>query len=124
MKKLTLTFFAISIFAGLGYLGFSMSPIGKASLITWLLKRWNKAAGSKDKTLDKVYLKTELKRLSYDDLELLVLYTWKVGVFPETERETPYEQLEAIKKYAPKLHERQILSKADLKQMNNIIFPS
>jgi len=122
MKKVAITLFGISVFAGLGYVAFAKTPIGKSSLIKWLLKKWSEAAKKKDKELDKEQLKAELQKLKYNDLEMLVAFTWSFPVLPEEKyfKEATKQKFE--KKYK-KLIEEKIFKTADLSQMENIVFP-
>mgnify|MGYP003143168645 FL=1 len=53
MKKVAITLFGISVFAGVGYLAFANTPIGKNTLIRWLLKKWKEAADKKQKKIYK-----------------------------------------------------------------------
>ena len=122
MKKVAITLFGISVFAGLGYVAFAKTPIGKNSLIKWLLKKWSEAAKKKDKNLDKELLKTQLQKLNYNDLELLVAFTWSFPMLPE-EKDFKGETKQKFEKKYKKLIEAKILETADLSQLENIVFP-
>lgn len=122
MKKVAITLFGISVFAGLGYVAFAKTPIGKNSLIKWLLKKWSEAAKKKDKDLDKELLKTQLQKLNYNDLELLVAFTWSFPILPE-EKDFKGETKQKFEKKYKKLIEAKILETADLSQLENIVFP-
>jgi len=122
MKKVAITLFGISVFAGLGYVAFAKTPIGKNSLIKWLLKKWSEAAKKKDKDLDKEQLKTQLQKLNYNDLELLVAFTWSFPMLPE-EKDFKGETKQKFEKKYKKLIEAKILETADLSQLENIVFP-
>ena len=122
MKKVAITLFGISVFAGLGYVAFAKTPIGKNSLIKWLLKKWSEAAKKKDKDLDKEPLKTQLQKLNYSDLELLVAFTWSFPMLPE-EKDFKAETKQKFEKKYKKLIEAKILETADLSQLENIVFP-
>jgi len=122
MKKVAITLFGISVFAGLGYVAFAKTPIGKNSLIKWLLKKWSEAAKKKDKDLDKALLKTQLQKLNYNDLELLVAFTWSFPILPE-EKDFKGETKQKFEKKYKKLIEAKILETADLSQLENIVFP-
>jgi len=121
MKKVAITLFGISVFAGLGYVAFAKTPIGKNSLIKWLLKKWSEAAKKKDKDLDKALLKTQLQKLNYNDLELLVAFTWSFPILPE-EKDFKGETKQKFEKKYKKLIEAKILETADLSQLENIVF--
>lgn len=123
MKKVAITLFGISVFAGLGYLAFAKTPVGKNSLTKWLLKRWNEAAKQKNKELDNDKLKAELKKLKYNDLELLAAYTWTMPVIPEKESEITEKKEKRIKKLLGKMKEAKIHQRADLTQLDNIVLP-
>jgi len=122
MKKVAITLFGISVFAGLGYVAFAKTPIGKNSLIKWLFKKWSEAAKKKDKDLDKEQLKTQLQKLKYNDLELLVAFTWSFPMLPE-EKDFNGEAKQKFEKKYKKLIEAKILETADLIQLENIVFP-
>jgi len=122
MKKVAITLFGISVFAGLGYVAFAKTPIGKNSLIKWILKKWSEAAKKKDKDLDKEQLKTQLQKLNYNDLELLVAFTWSFPMLPE-EKDFKAETKQKFEKKYKKLIEAKILETADLSQLENIVFP-
>lgn len=121
-KKVTVILFGISVFAGLGYLAFAHTPVGKNSLTKWLLKKWNEAAKQKNRELDNDKLKAELKKLKYSDLEVLAAYTW---AFPSLPRQEAFEgkTKEKFEKRYKKLVESEILKRADLSALDNIVLP-
>jgi hypothetical protein len=122
MKKIAIALFSISVFAGVGYLVFANTPLGKNSLTKWLLKKWNEAAKKKKKELDNDKLKSELKKLKYNDLELLVAYTWTIPVvMPDSGIDKKKEK--KIKNILEKIKEAKILKRADLSQLDNIVLP-
>lgn len=121
MKKVAITLFGISVFAGLGYLAFAHTPIGKSSLTGWLLKKWKEAAAKKKKPLDAEKLRKELKKLKYHELELLTAYTWLFPVLPGEDVEQKTKD-KLIKRYK-KLSDAGIFKKADLSALDNIVLP-
>lgn len=122
MKQVAITLFGISVFAGLGYLAFANTPVGKNSLIKWLLKKWNEAAKKQDKELDNDKLKAELKKLKYSDLESLAAFTW---AFPSLPKESAFEgkTKEKFEKRYKKLVNEGVLKRADLSALDNIVLP-
>ena len=48
MKKVAITLFGISVFAGLGYVAFANTPIGKNTLTKWLLKKMERSSRDKE----------------------------------------------------------------------------
>lgn len=122
MKKVAITLFGISVFAGLGYLAFAHTPVGKNSLTKWLLKKWNEAAKKQDKELDNDKLKAELKKLKYSDLESLAAFTW---AFPSLPEESAFEgkTKEKFEKRYKKLVNEGVLKRADLSALDNIVLP-
>lgn len=123
MKKVAITLFGISVFAGLGYVAFANTPIGKNTLSKWLLKKWNRAAEKKKKKLNKEELKKELQKLAYSDLELLVAYTWVIPVLPEHGKPLEDKKEKRMLKFYRKINEKKIFQKANLTQLENIVFP-
>ena len=123
MKKVAIVMFGISVFAGLGYLAFANTPLGKIQLSKWLLKKWNEAAKKKGKELDNDKLKAELQKLKYSDLEMLAAYTWVMPVLPDNESEITEKKEKRIKKLLGKMKEAKIHQKADLTQLDNIVLP-
>ena len=123
MKKVAITLFGISVFAGLGYVAFANTPIGKNTLTKWLLKKWNEAAGTKKKQINTEAIKKELQKLSYNELELLVAYTWVMPVLPEQGKQLEEKKEKRMKKYYRKINEKKIFQKADLTPLENIVFP-
>ena len=122
MKKTTLILFSISVFAGMGYLVFSRSPVGKSVLIKWLLHKWKAAARQKEKTLNEKKIRSELQKLDYDELELLVAYTWSFPVLSDEVLQEESKKKRFEKRYR-KLNEAGIFKKADLTPLENMIFP-
>ncbi len=122
MKKVAIGLLGISVFAWLGYEAFSRTPVGKKTLINWLVKKWKEAAEKKKKQLNTDQLKTELKKLSYDDLELLSMYTWSFPVLP-SEEDFQGKTKEKFEKRYKKLNDAGILKKADLSALDNIVLP-
>ena len=122
MKKVAITLFGISVFAGLGYLAFAHTPVGKNSLTKWLLKKWNEAAKKQDKELNNDKLKAELKKLKYSDLELLAAFTW---AFPSLPKESAFEgkTKDKFEKRYKKLVNEGVLKRADLSALDNIVLP-
>jgi len=122
-KKIIIGLFTVSVFAGLGYLGFAYSPIGKATLIRFLLKRWKQIAGNKEKSFDVDYIKTELTKLKYPDLELLTVFTLKTENMPQKTENVTTKQRETYQKYMSQIKQKEILLRADLKPLESIILP-
>ena len=121
MKKTTILLFGISVFAGLGYLAFSKTPVGKKTLMGWLLKKWQQAAEKKSRSIDQEPLKTELQKLCYDELELLVGYTWRFPVLPEPD--IPEKDRKRFVRKMQQIKESGLFEKADLSALENIVFP-
>jgi len=124
MKKLAITLFGISVFAGLGYVAFSNTPIGKNTLIKWLLKKWSEAAKKQKKELNKEDLKVAFQKLEYNDLELVVAYTWlKLGLLDTQGNITSQKRAKRTRKMALKMKEKKITERAGLASFENIVFP-
>ena len=123
MKKVAIALFGISVFAGLGYVAFANTPIGKNTLTKWLLKKWNEAAGIKKKKINTEIIKKELQKLTYNELELLVAYTWVIPVLPEHGKQLEEKKEKRMQKYYRKINEKKIFQKADLTALENIVFP-
>ncbi len=124
MKKLAITLFGISVFAGLGYVAFANTPIGKNTLIKWLLKKWSEAAKKQKKELNKEDLKVAFQKLEYNDLELVVAYTWlKLGLLDTQGNITSQKRAKRTRKMALKMKEKKITERAGLAPFENIVFP-
>lgn len=123
MKKVAITLFGISVFAGLGYVAFANTPIGKNTLTKWLLKKWNEAAEKKQKKIDKEVIKKELQKLRYSDLELLVAYTWVMPVLPDHGQQLDAKKEKRMLKFYQKINEKKIFQRANLRLLENIVFP-
>jgi len=123
MKKVAITLFGISVFAGVGYLAFANTPIGKNTLIRWLLKKWKEAADKKQKKIDREAIKKELQKLRYSDLELLTAYTWIMPVLPNHGQQLDKSKEKRRLKFYGKINEKKILGRANLTALENIIFP-
>jgi|GEM_PF-1137777 hypothetical protein len=123
MKKVAITLFGISVFAGVGYLAFANTPIGKNTLIRWLLKKWKEAADKKQKKIDREAIKKELQKLRYSDLELLTAYTWIMPVLPNHGQQLDKSKEKRMLKFYGKINEKKILGRANLTALENIIFP-
>ena len=112
MKKLAITLFGISVFAGLGYVAFANTPIGKNTLIKWLLKKWSEAAKKQKKELNKEDLKVAFQKLEYNDLELVVAYTWlKLGLLDTQGNITSQKRAKRTRKMALKMKEKKMREK-------------
>ncbi|HEY9084019.1 MAG TPA: hypothetical protein VIN73_11845 [Vicingaceae bacterium] len=123
MKKIAITLFGISVFAGLGYVAFANTPLGKNTLTGWLLKKWKAAADKKQKKMDKEAIKKQLQKLKYSDLELLVAYTWIMPVLPDYGQQPDEKKEKRMKKFYQKINEKKIFQRADLSSLENIVFP-
>ena len=125
MKKVTIAMFGVSVFAGLGYLAFANTSVGKNTLIKWLLKKWKSAAELKKAKVDFEYIKSELMKLSYKNLELLTHYTWVLPpkVNFEDGDNMGTKKAERLKKLYDKIKGKEILRKADLSKLKYIVFP-
>lgn len=123
MKKVAITLFGISVFAGVSYLAFANTPLGKNTLTKWLLKKWKEAADKKEKKIDEEAIKKELQKLSYSDLELLTAYTWIMPVLPDHGQQLDEKKEKRMMKFYKKINEKKIFQRADLTGLENIVFP-
>lgn len=123
MKKKLIVLFGISAFAGAGYLLWAYTPLGKKSLIKWLLRKWEARAKEKKKPFDRERLEKELAKLLYSDLELLARYTFIVLVKRNGQKNDPAKFKNVVPKYAKRITEAEIFEKADLSQLDNLMFP-
>jgi hypothetical protein len=123
MKKVAITLFGISVFAGVSYLAFANTPLGKNTLTKWLLKKWNEAAGKKQKKIDQESIKKELQKLNYSDLELLTAYTWIIPVLPDNGQKLDEKKEKRMMKFYKKINEKKIFQRADLTALENVVFP-
>ena len=123
MKKTLIALLGISVFAGAGYAAWAFTPIGKNTLSKWLIKKWEKMAKRKDKTLNKEKLATELKKLDYSDHELLVKYTMLDPFAKDEKGELTGKNKERFEKLLNKIAKAKLLERADLKELDNIVLP-
>lgn len=120
MKRNIIVLFGVSVFAGLGYVFWVYSPIGKSTLRKWLLSRWRKVARREKKEIDFTHIAKELQKLSYADHELLVKYT-RIILVPE-DQWTP-QQKEKLHKSLHKITSKKLFDKVDFKSLENSVFP-
>lgn len=113
MNKKVVALFAISVFAGAGYVAWAYSPLGKKVISKRLLSRWEKDL-KVDKT-NKELLEKELKVLDYEQHVLLWNLTrWHLA--------KPSERKEKkLKKLALQLNESGIEKHAALKQITDML---
>lgn len=112
--------FSISVVAGIGYMAWAYTGLGKMSLIKWLLKKWNQIAVNKDVKFDSQKLREELSKLDYEDIELLTRYTLLNPL--EKTRSGPLSNKteNSLKKLVKKMTDRNIHKRADLTSLDSI----
>lgn len=120
--KRTAVLFGISVFAGLGYLAWSQTPLGTTTLSSWLLKKWEEIAAKLNKPIDLELLKKELKKLDYEDHELLARLTW-LDPFKEHEREWTEKYKKRLLNLIGLLKKARTLERANLSSLENIVLP-
>ena len=123
MKKTLIALFGVSVFAGVGYLAWAYTPVGKATLSKWLLKKWEQMAKREKKTSDKEFLTQELKKLNYSDHELLVKDTMLDPLGKEKEGKLNEKAEARFKKLLGKMAKVKLHERADLRQLENIVLP-
>lgn len=113
MNKKVVALFAISVFAGAGYVAWAYSPLGKKVISKRLLSRWEKDL--KVDKANKELLEKELKVLDYEQHVLLWNLTrWHLA--------KPSERKEKkLKNLALQLKESGIEKHAALKQITNML---
>ena len=123
MKKTIYFIFGISITAGISYLLWAYTGIGKATLAKWLLKKWKFMVSKNNGQVDWNKIETELKKLDYEDHELLFRYTRiEIPRGSRVERIDP-ALIERFKKILKRMDERALFKRADLSQLDGIVFP-
>jgi len=113
MNKKVVALFAISVFAGVGYVAWAYSPLGKMVISKRLLNRWEKDL--KVDKANKELLEKELKVLDYEQHVLLWdLTRWHFA--------KPSERKEKkLKNLALQLNESGIEKHAALKQITDML---
>lgn len=120
MKKTLALMFGISVVAGIGYLAWAYGGVGKKAIGKWLLKRWRSRADCEKLKIDVRKLEAELKKLDYEDHELLFRYMWLDPVAKAAGGPLDPSMEKKIKKLVTKLTERNVFKRADLSQLNTI----
>ena len=101
MKRTFILLTAISVFAGAGYAVWAFTPIGRNTMITWMLNRWQRLAQKRNEKLKLAKLRAALQKLEYEDLVLLVKFTrLAVATAHEANEGTPETKLKRERLYA------------------------
>lgn len=124
MKKTLIMMFGISVFAGLGYLAWAYTPLGKGFFGRWLLRRWTKMAAVRGKVLPEASLKAELSKLDYLQHEWLFRLTRLDAVEKERKQTLTPKEGEQYTVLLARLSASGTFEKADLTPLENIILPS
>ena len=114
--------FGISVFAGIGYVAWTATPLGKTSISAWLIKRWGELAEKFKQNFDKEKIKAELKKLKYDDHVLL----WKITrlnlMLKALENKLDDETQKKWEKLEKELQSTDVAKRADLSALEGIVF--
>ena len=124
-KKRLAVLFAISVFAALGYMAWSMTPLGTTSIAHWLVKKWEGLLTKEGKSIDTKYALEELKNLTYPEHELLLKLTWLEPHKLDVNSSDP-KNLKKMKRYTEligQFNDSKIMERADLVFLENIILP-
>ena len=120
MKKAIAVIFGFSITAGVSYLVWVYSGLGKSVLSKWLLNRWKEMAEKGRRVIDVKNLEAELKKLEYEDIELLFRYTRSYPTLKVPGGAWDKKKIQTVEKIREKLFARNFASRADLTSLNNI----
>ena len=123
MKFILKTLFFGAFLVGGAYLVFRTTPIGKAKLTSYLLTRWEGMADFRDVTIDREYIYTELQKLEYPDLELLVRITLLDPLQKEQELVDDSRLRRRFDRILFLMKQRRVVERADLSQLENFILP-
>ena len=118
MKTALKIFLGLSLLGGVAYTAFRFSPLGKKSLCKWLLDRW--ASISEKQPFEREQIQAELEKLDYPDLELLARYTW---FHPMGKNALSDSEKRRFTGLLSRMKARRIFQRADLRPLQNTVFP-
>ena len=123
MKTALNLIIGITAVAGVGYLVWSQTPLGKNVLSKWLIKKWEEQAKKVNMKLNPKQFARELDRLNYQDLELLTRYTLIDPLGKSEKGELDDKTFDRATRLYKKMVETGVFKRAKLDQLENVALP-